>query len=500
MIAVARHTIMLSRLRLSEMCWRFQHCVQFKAALCTDLISQYGEDSCRNHTLDSMSNCCRTVSKLLELTQYLQSEELAFHPFATKDLKGRRLLIETYNDAGPILKYELHRYINMNRPDSFLLKEAYISAPYSRRLASEVFHNKHGARAYCAQLMQSDQSPIWLNKHQLYFLPATEMAIGHYAVLTEFLEIFARLGSSCRCILLQCGYGKDYGLLEVLTQKYPYFSMLPVSIIDKWSIYDISALIDSHPRHHWFTIKEKEIIDNALNVSAPERTNVVLHVRSAGYKNDAHVRSMAIRSSSIDTYIHLPRILARHGFSTNQVTADPTQKALNLTNYILVKDEITQRAQWDTFLSSSFIIGTPSGVSHFSAFTNFSTLLTNYSQMPTEYIFGTLSLVACKRALPKAVSPKLSKDHLVRLFIKNWVLDGEESLSDYITIYDLQTHEMEAALAQFLDFRSGRYKPMRFSDVLMSCGVNLKYPLYTDWSLASTTASDLKHLLLTITA
>lgn len=482
------HDILLRR---AEMSWRIHHIIKFMAAYSVDVSTQ--SIHLRNHMFSQCAVEDRLGRNLKSLCDYLESTSLMYHPWLTRQPEGMKMLAEVHSIAGPCLRYEIDKYINSDKPNRKLAIEAYKRNPKSRRIRYEFMTAHYSRSAICAPDVSLSEATIW-DKKQIYFLPAIEMAVGHYSVLVDFLELRKRMGLKANVSIITTTYASNPELLDLLIRKYSPISLHPYQQTKYWTLDKLSELWDGHIRHFWFNSVERQTVHNYTR-DRPNGRIVVLHLRTGTFKQNEGSMSMNLRSVKPSSYRLLVQYLINIGYNIVQISADKHPEFIEGIRSLHVLDNISKVKQWEEIASASFIIGTASGISHFTGFTGYCGLLTNYTCPPYENIIGEYTLVACKRFKPKITCRAISKKEIARMYLSHWT-DGTPCLADHVIIEDQSESDLLDCVTEYISLINGTWSGDTISTIFSRHGVNFSNLFcFRDYKLCKSSANDLARLL-----
>lgn len=475
----------------AEISWRTGFCIRFKAALAIDLINRYGEEI-RNYTLSMAEEQYEEASLMRRFTDSLESRQLRIHPLVC----GKTEIIQVANQCmarcGPATCYEIHRYLNMNKPSVDLLKAAYVAAPWSRRLRYEYCSAKlFNIQAVVTMDSLCEEKPWW-TAEKIYFTTHTGMAIGHYSIVVDFLELCLRETWNVEIWIIQTGSDVDFGVRSLLMRKYPNIRFCKASIVEGMSLQELTTLQDAHFRHYWMNSQERVRTYQTIK-EIRRNKHISMHLRSSLFRNDSKNPATNIRSVSQSNYQKAVNSLVNANYTINQITAEAKTVGLNKTRLINVTT-MPFKVQWEAIENSDFIFGTPSGISHFSALTSFATLMTNWTGMPSENILGEYSLVACKRFSPKKRTIMMSRAELLSLFINFWV-DDPIGFGDYVVIRELNESEICAATEEYIKLLQGDWGGETLHEIIIKNKVQFPTKHIQNWKLSRATSQDLQLIL-----
>lgn len=271
------------------------------------------------------------------------------------------------------------------------------------------------------------------------------------------------------------------------------------SILDIPTLELVSAL-NWNPSLQWVSKAYRHDFESWLSARVDNQdastTNkkVFFHLRSSGFKGDEAIPAMSLRNVDANNYRSLSRLIQAQGYQVLRITADHLSTA-NLDMPILeVNSQVAETAQWSFIANSSFLVGTQSGISHFSAMTNFSCLLTNYVSLPFERSLSKFHLVCTKNIYPQSANT-LCKDRLIELLIEPWVLSSE-SLMKYVTITENTEQQLAKAFEEFTLICNGEDGThCTFHKILDECKMTHLKDRYPNWNIFSESAGQIRFLI-----
>jgi len=467
----------------AELSWRIGHCFRFWG-------SYFADDF----------KSIRLRNDLLELTEIFWSKDLPCHPLACGHGQSLSLARRIEDIAGPSLRYQINKYMNFNKGNLNLSKQASLALPFSTMHRYEYLSNRNGGEQYITYRGPIEQEIPFA--HPAVFSPVMEMAIGHYAVIAEYLYVQRIYASSEPVYFVRTKYGIECGVLSHLEQEFANFECMtvdnPVDLV-KTANHLSDYMLDCDYRMYWLpqsvqtSIRQMLFLSNTSN----KKRKIVLHTRTSAYKNDEANVGNNMRSVDPASYSKLVEALSIRHYDVYHISACKDDLIVSGAISVMIENEDDKSRQWQLLQNSDFIIGTSSGISHFACLTQFRALLTNYTSMPSDYFYADGQVVSLKRFRIKKGINNIDAQLFASLLISHWGrgLEREISLQDIADISDLSEDDLVENALEFIDYLSGKTNVHTFHELFAGALPAAKMSFLPNWLVSSTTASDIHAFL-----
>ena len=417
-------------LHKAEMCWRQHQITMISMALAYDLTNIFNVNICTQN-LKEISRTLKPVRLFLELAELLSDNKLLVHPLVS----GR---IDIIDKANAIIgnkelvatTMEIVNYFNFDSQIKLsAIKKTITRYPGIKRVYYLLCENMPISKKVEVLYKINNLKFNKDNDDEIIFTEIAHMAIGHLGGIFDIANVLMcnenekniyiseTPDSACET-LINYAYSRNLNILEK-TKRINREGLL------KMSINKLSKLYCScNPTHTSFTPSQKlNLRDIKYNHKEVNRTKgkAIMHLRTGNYKYNDQAKTMKIRSVVPSSYEKMIRLASQKNFIITNATADFQPSLVKGAKLLHVTDKEMELSQWREYLSSEFMIGTQSGISHLTILCNYKVLLTNYTALPYDHMhLSSHSLVACKRFDMKKNIPYYNSIEVLSLFMNQW--------------------------------------------------------------------------------
>jgi hypothetical protein len=336
-------------------------------------------------------------------------------------------------------------------------------------------------------------------KQQLYFSPLIQISIGHYSRIIDTL-CTVRANCNVNPIITFYHGSSELGLslAEDISHRrlasirmLHHSGVLNTSVTELERVYDCDYYVDGLSfSSNGF---EPNLVFKPLATKA-ERKNgsVIIHLRTASYKNDGSSPHASLRNVTPHRYRQLLDIIQTECDSPPlQITAESSPPIADFPS-LIVDTKKQEERQWQEIVRSPLFVGTASGISHLSNLGAGKIIVTNSNGLAVDCPYSEHHLFACKRfSLRNDRTSQLDKNSLLTMVIYPWEMNN--GLAENSCVTELLPDDIVEAFRQFNSPDIDRYTLHR---IFRESSLDFLCDIYQDRNLSYTTYADIASALL----
>lgn len=491
-------------LHKAEMCWRQHHITMISMALAYDLTNILNVET-GTQSLKELAKEFRSVKIFLELSDLLSDNKLLVHPLVSGRIDISDKAIElTRNKELVATAMEITNYFSFDTQAKVnAIKKTIVRYPGIKRLYYLFSENMHVSKRIGAVHRINNLKFAKDTDEEIIFTELAHMAIGHLGYILDIVSVLkankidskiliAETPDSACETLLKYAYNINLNILKGI-RRINRQQLLEMPIYYLANLY-----VSCNPTHISFTTPKRLKAENSqYNNTEVKRTKgkAIMHLRTGNYKYNDQARTMNIRSVVPSSYEKMIRLASQKNFIITNATADFQPSLVKGAKLLHVTDKEMELSQWREYLSSEFMIGTQSGISHLTILCNYKVLLTNYTALPYDHMhLSSHSLVACKRFDIKKNIPYYNSIEVLSLFMNQW---GHEKngLDTLVEVEDLNEDELVRAFEEFIQLSSGETSNYTLYSILEKYKLTYLKIILPNTNLFSETYRDLDKIM-----
>jgi putative glycosyltransferase (TIGR04372 family) len=371
----------------------------------------------------------------------------------------------------------------------------------SSTLIVEGIDNERAKKPFISELLNDN----------IVYTTSLQMAIGHYHSILDIAQIIniqQLQGIAKPIVVLASQHAIGLSILRNISQKFS----LQIKVVDwtetiQWPIAELARSFNCNPfigsiRPVERRICEKHLcrsapVDACTYFASPKQKHVVMHLRTAAYKESDQHPNQRIRSVDPLSYEYVVDYLKNKGYRVVMISAAAEPRIPSGAEFHCVCDQSSEVVQWNLISTAEFMIGTQSGISGLSGLCDGKAVYTNFTALHQALLVSSRQLFSCKRITPRKELANIPVRERISLLIRPWVQESHNSheLGSYVDLRDLTKHELLRTIDEYYEYTITLSKPEDFHSICAPYISVRDLGEIPNWFLATDTVNDIRTVL-----